>query len=102
MLAEIEIGLGECRGRDDDRATELSLWLRYNQAFIWYLQGKYHAVLGLGEQMLEAAERLGGANEICASHSVMAWSYMGRGVADAAIMAFRGRRRRPSGWATRT
>jgi DNA-binding SARP family transcriptional activator/predicted ATPase/class 3 adenylate cyclase len=88
VLEEIEIGLSECGDPAPPETVEARLWLRYNQAFIWYLRGRYRDLYDLGNEILAVGTQLGLASALAAAHNVLAWSWMGQGRVDEALREY--------------
>jgi class 3 adenylate cyclase/tetratricopeptide (TPR) repeat protein len=79
-LAEAETALAELGdGTGDAESSRVRLQLMYDQAYLYYLRGRFKEALALGQRMLAAAERLGWSETFYWSHAAIAIAAMSQG-----------------------
>jgi DNA-binding SARP family transcriptional activator len=85
VMDECTRGLDELASLDTRDATEVRLQLQQHMATVWYLQGRYRAIVEMGRSMELAAAELHAPRPSLLARAVVAFGLMGQGLVDAAL-----------------
>jgi DNA-binding SARP family transcriptional activator/tetratricopeptide (TPR) repeat protein len=90
VLEECQAALDELAGLETREAAAARLYPQQLIAIVLYLQGRYHDVVRLGQEMQAAASDLGQreARVVHLDQLVLGWGYMGLGQVDQALAAY--------------
>jgi DNA-binding SARP family transcriptional activator len=78
-LDEVALGIAELADLPASEALDDRLYLNQVLGLCWYLQGRYHDLLRLGDQMLEDARGAANPRPMMLAHGVLAMGHMGLG-----------------------
>jgi tetratricopeptide (TPR) repeat protein len=88
VMDECTRGLDELASLDTRDATEVRFQLQQHMALVWYLQGRYRAIVDVGRGMEVAAAGLQAPRPLLLARAVVAFGLMGQGLVDAALDQF--------------